>query len=125
MPIRSGPPSSATCAPRTIRVAAAGGGEAGVLIPTAHPSLPRSTSAGMHRGSAWDVAGQAGAVFEKALQHRGGERAGEQEPLGEVATLALELADLAVILDSLGQRLQAEGLAELDQGVGERVHLAG
>src|ERR1035441_5087494 len=59
MPIRSGPPSRATCAPRTIRVAAAGGGEAGVLIPTAHPSLPRSTSDDRHYGSAWGAAGQA------------------------------------------------------------------
>ena len=52
---------------------------------------------------------------EEALERVGRERAGEQEALGEVAALALQRPDLAVLLDALGERLQAERLAELDQ----------
>ncbi len=62
---------------------------------------------------------------EESLERVGRERAGEEEALGEVAALELQRADLAVLLDTLGERLQAERLAELDQGVRERVRLAG
>src|ERR1019366_8749908 len=64
------------------------------------------------------------AVFEEAFERLGGERACEQEPLGEVASLSLQLASLAVVLDALGKRLQAQRLTELDQRVRQGVRLA-
>src|ERR1700677_1075658 len=63
-------------------------------------------------------------VCEEVFDRLGCERLGEEESLGEVASLELQRLDLAVLLDSLGERLQAERLAELDQGVRERVRLA-
>ena len=65
-----------------------------------------------------------GTGFEKTFQSVRCERAGEQKSLGEVTSLALELVHLVALLDSLGERLQTERLAELDQRVRQRVRLA-
>ena len=64
------------------------------------------------------------AVLEVTLELVDIERPCEQESLCEVASLTLQLEDLAVVFDTLGQRLQAECLAQLDERVGERVRLA-
>lgn len=66
-------------------------------------------------------AGGRGVLSEETLERVGCEWVGEEESLREVAALHLERADLAVLLDALGERLQAERLAELDEGVRERV----
>jgi hypothetical protein len=47
-----------------------------------------------------------------------------KNPWGEVAPLSRQLASLAVVLDALGERFQAQRLAELDQCVRQRVRLA-
>ena len=60
---------------------------------------------------------------EEVLDVVGGERAGEHEALAAVALLVLQLAELLVLLDALGQRLQAELLAELHERVQERLRL--
>ncbi|HEV3318829.1 MAG TPA: hypothetical protein VG053_03725 [Solirubrobacteraceae bacterium] len=54
---------------------------------------------------------QSPAIVEEAFDRVGAERACEEESLGEVAFLALQLANLIVMLDSLGVCLQAESLA--------------
>src|SRR5580704_14012425 len=82
------------------------------------------------RGTQWLLAHvggvrEAGGLAQEALDDVGRKRAREQESLGEVAPLALQLANLAVVLDALGERLQPQRLAELDQRVRERVRLAG
>ena len=48
------------------------------------------------------------------------ERLREQEPLSLVAALALKLLELAGILDALGERLDVERLAELDERMDDR-----
>jgi hypothetical protein len=51
------------------------------------------------------------------------DRAGEEVPLAAVAGLALEVAELARLLDPLGEGLDAEALAALDEGVDQRLRL--
>ena len=64
-----------------------------------------------------------GAFLQEALDV-GREGASEQKSLGQLAFLTLKLFDLAAVLDPLGERRQAERLAELDQRVRQRVPLA-
>src|SRR5664279_5216984 len=46
-----------------------------------------------------------------------GEGAGEEVALAAVARLAPDVVELAGVLDAFGERLDAESLAELDEGV--------
>lgn len=43
-----------------------------------------------------------------------------QESLALVALLALQLDELGLVLDALGQGVEPEGLAELDEGLQQR-----
>ena len=60
---------------------------------------------------------------EEVVDVTGAERPGEHEALAAVALLFLQLAELLVLLDALGERLQAELLAELHERVEERPRL--
>ena len=51
------------------------------------------------------------------------EGAGEQEALSAVAVLVLSRESSCWLLDALGERLDREGLAELHEGVDERLAL--
>jgi hypothetical protein len=62
-------------------------------------------------------------VRDELLDRAGLERPGEQEPLAEVAPLALEVLQLPALLDPLGQGLDPEGPPQLDQRVDERRRL--
>ncbi len=71
------------------------------------------------------AAAGAGAPVEQVAELLGPHRVGEQEALAEVAVLALELLELGGQLDPLTEGLQAERLAELDEGSDERGGFAG
>ena len=61
---------------------------------------------------------------DEALERLGPQRAREQEALRELAALGAQAPQLFVVLDPLGERLDAERLAELDQRVRKRVRRA-
>ena len=56
----------------------------------------------------------------QAVNVRDVEWAGEEESLAAVDILGLQAKSLIVVFDALGDRLQVEHLAELDEGVHER-----
>ena len=63
----------------------------------------------------------AGSSGKEGLDPRRVERTGVQESLATVALLTLELIELGLFLDSLGQGLDPERLAQLDEGVDQLV----
>ena len=60
---------------------------------------------------------------EEVLHRVGRERAGEHEALAAVALFLLQLTELVLLLDALGERLQPELLAELHERADERARL--
>src|SRR5688572_8475359 len=64
-----------------------------------------------------------GVVVEEVAEVGGGEGAGEEEALPTVAVLALEPVELGAVLDALGESLQSERLAQLDEAVDQRTRL--
>src|ERR1700761_4325994 len=68
--------------------------------------------------------GRVDPVAEEDLGFLGVERTGEEEALAAVAGLALQQRELVQLLDPLGEGLQRERLAELDEGVDQGLALA-
>ena len=66
-------------------------------------------------------------VLGPVLQERLGggyvEGTGEEEALAAVAVLVSEQGELVLLLDALGEGLDREGLAELHEGVDQRLAL--
>ncbi len=87
------------------------------------PLEPRSRRPALGAGRRRHAA-QHASLAEERLDRVRRHRPREQEALREVASLALQRANLIALLDALGERLQAERLAELDQRVRQRVRLA-
>ena len=135
-------PSAATTLPKLLRIPArrtAGPGSCASACASASVAarLTSATPCATVRHRAWSrgyapAGAQAGSPGEPAadggatrgiLDVVGRERPGEDEALPAVALLLLELAELLVLLDALGERLQAELLAELHERVQQRPRL--